>query len=242
MSNLYIFKDYFDQLLRIISEYDSLKDTSDNTETAFRAVLARIDELKQEIDFDYIKKDGPELLLESLQGTDRIKGIVIALQDNARSSVNDKEPVSIEELLDRAIRLSLNELKYKCEILKDYGGVPITRARENQLLQVFINLLLNASQAIMEKGSISIATRTNGLTIMVTIKDTGLGIPPEDLPKIMDPFYTTKPAGQGTGLGLSISQSIIAGHDGSIDVKSDVGVGITFTITLPIAGIPDSMV
>ncbi len=233
MSNLYIFKEYFDQLLSIILEYDSLNEIPNLTQASIQAVLSKIGELKNEIDFEHIRKDGPELVIESLQGTERIKGIVLALQGYARSSANDKELVSIEELLDRAIKLSWNELKYKCEMLKDYHDVPMVFARENQLLQVFINILLNAAQAIQKKGTISIATSKHGPNILITIRDTGIGIPPEDLLRIMEPFYTTKPVGQGTGLGLSISQSIIAEHGGTIEVISEVGVGTTFTITLP---------
>jgi len=100
-----------------------------------------------------------------------------------------------------------------------------------------MNLLVNAGHAIEEKGEITITTRvcpSDNTAIQVLITDTGAGIPPENLKRIFDPFFTTKPVGQGTGLGLSITWGIIAKHHGTIEVNSTVGVGSTFTITLPV--------
>jgi signal transduction histidine kinase len=241
MSNLNIFRDYFDHLMLIIDEYDSLHRGPDRLAGNSKEALAKIATLKQDIDFDFVRKDGPELLDESLQGTERIKGIVQALQSYSSNSAKDKKAVLMDELLDRAIKLTWNELKYKCEINKDYGTIPATAGRENQLLQVFINLLLNAVQSINKKGSIFISTASNESSIIITIRDTGSGIPSEHLIKIMDPFFTTKPVGQGTGLGLYISQGIINDHDGTIIAKSTVGVGTAFTITLPLIELPESI-
>jgi len=241
MSNLTIFKDYFDHLIRIIAEYDSIHEAPQVTEGLVKEALSRIHALKKDIDFDFVRHDGPELLNESLQGTERIKGIVLALQSYARNPAKDKTPVLVEELLDRAIKLTWNELKYKCDVAKDYGKVPYTMGLENQLLQVFINILLNAAQAIPKKGSITISTSRSESSITVAIRDTGTGILPENIRKVMDPFFTTKPVGQGTGLGLYISQGIITEHEGTINIQSEVGVGTTFTITLPLLEYADAV-
>jgi len=133
MSNLHIFRDYYDSLTSIVSEYDLLHRVGSPDAIRTREALTRIEELKQSIDFDFMIKDAPNLLEESLAGTDRIKGIVLALQNFVRSSGNDRQPVMLEELLDRALKLAGNELKYKYTILKDYGKVPMTLACENQI-------------------------------------------------------------------------------------------------------------
>ena len=111
----------------------------------------------------------------------------------------------------------------------------MVKGSSQRLGQVFINLLVNASQAIAQKGTIEVKTYQEGNYLCIDVKDTGKGIPPEDLKRIFDAFFTTKPVGQGTGLGLSLSYEIIKQHGGDIKVSSEVGVGTTFTIMLPLA-------
>jgi signal transduction histidine kinase len=102
-----------------------------------------------------------------------------------------------------------------------------------------MNLLVNASQAVGDRGTVQVATTALDSSVVVTISDDGCGIAPEDLPRIFDPFFTTKPVGDGTGLGLSVIYSIIERHHGSIDVQSKIGEGTTFTVTIPIDAEPD---
>ena len=132
-----------------------------------------------------------------------------------------------------------NELKYKCQVHRKLGDVPTIRCNIGQLNQVFMNLLINAVQAIPERGDITIETGVQGDQVEIRISDTGTGMPPERLSKIFDPFFTTKDVGKGTGLGLAISHGIIKDHNGTIEVTSEVGKGTAFLIRLPIEGAPD---
>ena len=119
-------------------------------------------------------------------------------------------------------------------MLNEYGKIPLLNCYPNQLNQVFMNLLVNANQAIEGKGTITIQTVANGQNVIVKVSDTGKGIPPENIGRIFDPGFTTKGVGVGTGLGLSISYNIIQKHHGKMEVESEIGKGTTFTITLPI--------
>jgi signal transduction histidine kinase len=126
-----------------------------------------------------------------------------------------------------------NEVKYKAEVVKEFAGLPRVKCHPFQLNQVFMNLLVNASQALPDKGKIVISTGFDEEQVWIRVQDTGKGIAPEHLTKIFDPFFTTKPVGKGTGLGLSLSYDIVKKHNGHIDVSSEVDVGTTFTVYLP---------
>nr|MBC8413622.1 GHKL domain-containing protein [bacterium] len=127
-----------------------------------------------------------------------------------------------------------NEIKYKAEVSSDYGELPLVTCHPQQLNQVFMNLLVNASQAIEKDGIITITTREDNGFVKISISDNGSGIEESKIVKIFDPFYTTKPVGQGTGLGLSISNEIIQQHGGTITVESEPGKGTTFIIAIPV--------
>ena len=127
-----------------------------------------------------------------------------------------------------------NKLKYKVDVIREYADIPQLPCYPQQIGQVFMNLLINAAQAIGERGKITIKTYQKEKDIFIEIVDTGSGIPEEILPKIFDPFFTTKSVGKGTGLGLSLAYNIIQKHNGEITVKSKVGEGTTFTVRLPI--------
>ena len=127
-----------------------------------------------------------------------------------------------------------NELKYKATVIKEYGDIPNIRCNPQQLNQVFVNLLVNAAQAIEKQGEIKIKTWNGDGAIHISISDTGGGIPPDKIDRIFEPFFTTKEVGKGTGLGLSITYDIIKKHDGEIDVYSVPGEGTTFTVKIPI--------
>lgn len=163
----------------------------------------------------------------------RIMQIVKALRNFARLDEEEFKSVDIHEGLDNTLAL----IQYKCEgwieVIKEYGEVPLLSCRAGQLNQVFMNLLVNSCQAIKGKGKIHIKTYFDGDKIHIQIRDTGAGIPSENLNKIFDPGFTTKGVGVGTGLGLSITYKIIEDHDGTIHVESEVGKGTTFTLTIP---------
>ena len=171
---------------------------------------------------------------ESLEGTERIK-IIDSLRTFAYKGDDKFELANINTEIEHILNVIWNEIKYKSELIKTYGDVPLIRCNRYQLGQVFMNVILNAVQAIKEKGIIKIITYQKGNYINVEIRDNGSGIPEQNLPKIFEPFFTTKEVGKGTGLGLSIAYNIIKNHNGTIEVNSKVNEGTTFTIKIPIS-------
>ena len=164
----------------------------------------------------------------------RIAKIVRSLKNFARLDEAEFQRADLHEGLDSTLTLVHHELRNRAIVLKDYGNLPLVYCSPNQLNQVFMNLFINASQAIDGKGEIRISTRADDANVCIRIADNGKGILPEHLPKIFDPGFTTKGTGVGTGLGLSICYNIIQKHKGSITVESEPGQGTEFTITLPI--------
>jgi two-component system, NtrC family, sensor kinase len=182
---------------------------------------------------DDIYEDAVALIAESREGTGRIARIVQDLKNFAHPGEEKETSFNVNENVESTLNIVWNELKYKAVVHKDYGDIPRVLGFPQQLNQVFMNLLVNAAQAIRDKGEIRISTRADNGYIEIRISDTGVGIPPENLPKLFDPFFTTKEVGKGTGLGLHVAYSIIEKHNGSISVESTVGVGTTFIVRIP---------
>lgn len=167
---------------------------------------------------------------------DRISRIVRSLRSFARLDEAEFQTVDIHEGLDSTLDLVHHQLKGKIEVIKNYGAsVPKVACYPNQLNQVFMNLLVNAAQAIEDTGTITITTEASGNRVIVSVTDTGRGISSENLDSIFDPGFTTKGVGVGTGLGLSISYQIIEDHNGRIEVSSQPGAGSTFKVILPVS-------
>jgi PAS domain S-box-containing protein len=184
---------------------------------------------------DHISQDIHDLIRESLDGTDRIKKIVMSLKNFSRTDQEEYGPAQINDCLETTLHVVWNELKYKATVEKEYGDLPLTRCYAQQLNQVFMNLLVNAAQAIQEQGVITIRTWATTTTIFITISDSGTGMDHETMAHIFEPFFTTKNKDKGTGLGLSIAHDIITKkHLGKLQVASEPGHGTTFTIELPI--------
>ena len=150
-----------------------------------------------------------------------------------------RQDVDFHQGLDSTLNVAAHELKYKADVVKEYGRLPRIECLPFQLNQVFLNLLVNAAHAIERRGTITIRTGCDGQDIWLQFSDTGKGIEPENLKRIFEPFFTTKPVGVGTGLGLAVSYTIIKKHGGSIVAESVVDQGTTFTIRLPIKGNKD---
>ena len=165
---------------------------------------------------------------------ERIVSIVGSLRNFARLDQAELQMADLHEGLDSTLTLVHHELKNRIDVIKEYGEIPPVRCHPNQINQVFMNLLVNAAQAIPESGEIRLKTFREGDMVKVQISDSGVGIPPANLEKIFDPGFTTKGVGVGTGLGLSICFKIVEDHGGSIDVESEAGKGSTFTVQLPI--------
>ena len=229
-SNLHTLEKYMARITEFLEAQtkavETIEDKSLNDELSAK---------RKKLKIDYITDDIKELIQESLDGTDRIKNIVANLKGFARVEDAETKSININECLDATINIVWNELKYKCTLNKEYGDLPPTLCYPQQLSQVFVNLLVNASHAIEKQGEITISTRNNNGTNFISISDTGSGIPEDKVKRIFEPFFTTKEVGKGTGLGLSIAYDIIKKHSGSITVDSEEGNGTTFNIELPVA-------
>ena len=156
------------------------------------------------------------------------------LKDFSRAEKPQLEMADVNGVIEKSLSVIWNELKYKAEIIKEFEELPEIECDVQKINQVFINILINAVQAIENRGKITIKTFTSDNSVVIRISDTGCGIPKEKINKIFDAFFTTKDPGKGTGLGLSISYKIIEEHNGTIDVESEIGRGTTFTIRLPV--------
>jgi len=168
-------------------------------------------------------------------GVSRVSGIVTSLNHFSRQQDTVNQQCDIQKIIDNCLLILNNQLKYKAEIIKKYTSENFTiYGNDGKLHQVFINILVNAIQAIDENGKIEITTSILGDNLITSIKDNGCGINEENLKNIFDPFFTTKEVGVGTGLGLSISYGIIKEHKGLIEYKSKIGIGTEAIITLPI--------
>ncbi|HLO65227.1 MAG TPA: PAS domain S-box protein [Azonexus sp.] len=228
-SNLGTLDGYIRDLMDIIAGYDQLAQASDSQ--AFGAIKV----LKEERDFDYIAGDIGQLLSESKDGLARVRKIVQDLKNFSHVSEQEWQWADLHQGLDSTLNIVWNDLKYKCQVVKEYGELPQVYCMISQLNQVFMNLLVNAGHAIETQGTITIHTsRVGSDQVCIEIRDTGKGIAPEHMKRIFEPFFTTKPVGKGTGLGLSLSYGIVEKHHGRIEVESVVGQGSTFRITLPV--------
>ncbi len=198
------------------------------------AERARLVARRQELKVDYALTYLDGMLDGIREGADRTRKIVRDLRVFARTPDDVWQPVDVHQELESSLTLLNHLLKDRIEVRRQYGTVGPVECVRSQIDQVFLNILANAAQAIRGPGAITINTRLDGTTAVITIRDTGPGIPPEVLGRIFDPFFTTKPVGEGTGLGLSISYEIIAKHRGEIRAESPAEGGTVFTLRLPV--------
>ena len=234
-SNLEMLTRYVSDYIRVLTMAKQLTKSAlqgDSLQT--KAIAEEMTRLEKETNLDYIINDANDLLEHNRKGIDRIHRIVMDLRTFAREDKDEMEEVKIDEVIESILNIVHNELKYKAKLEKNYDDTPPVRCNPRRLGQVFLNLTVNALQAIEGSGTIGIKTYKQGEFVCVDVRDTGKGIPEENLSKIFDPFFTTKPVGQGTGLGLSVSYEIVKKHGGAITVQSKVGVGTTMTVMLPI--------
>jgi signal transduction histidine kinase len=230
-SNIGTLRTYSQNLLSLLDRYEATIGSAE-LEAARLALAA----FRQQIDMDFVRSDLLVLLDESEEGLVRIAKIVADLKDFSHVDRQEIELIDFNVMLDKVINVAWNELKYKAEVIRDYGVLPPLSCFPGRLGQVFMNLLVNAAQAMTDKGEIRIQTAVAGEDLVVEVSDTGSGIAPEILGKIFDPFFTTKPVGRGTGLGLHIAYTIVEAHQGHLGVTSVVGQGTTFTVRLPLGG------
>lgn len=227
-SNLHMMARHLEHVTRFLERYL-------HTRSAPPADAAvELDQLSRSLDLPYLCSDMNDIVRESLEGTERVKKIVADLKNFARQDANEWEEADANAMIESSLNIAHNAIKYKAEVVREFGEIPNIRCIRGQLEQVFVNLLVNAAQAITEHGTITIRTETDGKQAFFEVEDTGCGIAEDDLKYLFDPFFTTKPVGSGTGLGLAISYNIIQRHGGEIRVDSSPGKGTRFHISLPL--------
>jgi PAS domain S-box-containing protein len=231
-SNLNRFTEYFNDVRGLLQLWREFGQSITPTAEVKQQLDALIEEEKKR-DLNFLDADFAELMKHTVDGTTRIKRIVDQLRGFAHMATNDFALTDINQILDETLTLVWNEIKYTATVTKEYGDLAPVPCNAGELKQVFVNLLVNAAHAIPTKGEITLHTELTGSSVQITIRDTGCGIPAENLKKIFDPFFTTKPVGKGTGLGLWIVSTILEKHHGSISVESELGKGTAFTLTLP---------
>jgi signal transduction histidine kinase len=203
-------------------------------------VRALLDDLRSSLDVEALDESLNEvtsLTADSKEGLEDIDALVKSLKDFSRLDRATFDRFDVREGLEKTLLITKNLLKYGIEVERDFQEVPEILCAPSRVNQVFINLITNAAQAMEGEGSLTISTRADGDGwVHVAVGDSGCGIPRENLDKVLDPFFTTKPVGQGTGLGLSIVRQIMDEHHGKLSIDSTEGVGTTITLSFPVDG------
>jgi len=230
-SNFGTLEGYLNQLFEMLAAYESAESAVSAPE-----VVAGLRNLRERIELDFLKEDIPVLMRESKQGIGRVRQIVQDLKDFSRvDSTQDFQWANLHQGIDSTLNVVASEIKYKADVIKEYGAIPDVECMPSQINQVIMNLVVNAAHAMgEERGRITIRTGAEAEQVWLEVADTGSGIPPDTLKRIFEPFFTTKPVGKGTGLGLYLSYGIVQKHQGRIDVESVVGQGTTFRVRLPV--------
>ncbi|MGD9364087.1 MAG: response regulator [Desulfobacteraceae bacterium] len=238
-SNLKTLVDYQSDIAHLIEKYRQLitdlgsVEFNDRIPEPLMQSAQKISAVENDIDLEFLLDDINDLIGDCREGTDRIKKIVMDLKDFAHPGEDKIKSIDINKGLESTLNVVNNEIKYKAKVKKDLGDIPPVKGYPQQLNQVFMNILVNAAQAIEKKGEIVVKTQQLNGHVEIKISDTGCGIPKENLRKIFDPFFTTKDVGKGTGLGMNIAYNIVKKHNGNIEADSTVGKGTTFTIKIP---------
>ncbi|MFH2091958.1 MAG: response regulator [Pseudomonadota bacterium] len=236
-SNLETLGDYLNTIHGLVTDYRHLSETLTRLGEQLPNEIARqvqsLAEHETTIDIHYLMEDSTQILSDCRSGSDRIATILGDLKYFAQPGKEINRFVDINTCLKASLKVVQGELFEKAVVVTDFGDIPAVEGVPEKLNQAFMNIMLNAAQAIEEKGQIRIQTQKQGEQVHISISDTGCGIEKEDLSKIFDPFYTTRQIGSGTGLGMHVAYHVIKDHHGRIQVDSSVGQGTTFTITLP---------
>ncbi len=242
-ANLFQMGEYLGDLREVWKRVEGLREAvRDGDPEAARLAEARLGDQAAEVDVDYVLDDFAKAIRESQEGSERIRHIVRDLRDFSRQDSDERVPADLNQCLDSTANIVWSMMKHSVVLRKEYAELPRIRCHPMQLKQVFMNLLVNAYQAIQERigeggdvGEIELRTECRGDSLVVAVSDTGTGIPEGDLERIFDPFFTTKEVGVGTGLGLSTSYSIVRKHGGILRASNRDGPGATFEVVLPLA-------
>jgi PAS domain S-box-containing protein len=235
LSNLNTMGEYCQDLRRLADAAAEAAKAWEEKRDPSEALAAYV-RLSKEIRSEHLISDLFDIVSDCKLGGEKIRDIVRSLREFSHVDPSELHPTDLGKCLEDSLRICWNEIKYKATVHKDYGKLPPVPCYAQRLGQVFVNLLVNAAQAIEKKGEIRLSTRAEDGQAVIRIRDTGRGIPPEHLGKIFEPFFTTKEIGAGTGLGLHVAYKIVTAHRGTINVSSEVGKGTEFTVRLPLEG------
>ncbi len=242
-ANLFQMAEYVNDLRGVFEQVDGLvklagEGALEPARSAARGLAASCEEL----DVQFLLSDLAKAIRESQEGSERIRHIVQDLRDFSHADGAERSLADLNQCIESTARIVWPMLKHRALLERDYGELPAIWCRPMQLKQVFLNLLVNAYQAIEEVaaptaalGRIRIETRADAQRVRIRIRDSGPGIPPEHLERIFDPFFTTKRVGAGTGLGLSTSYRIIERHGGRMRAENNAAGGACFEVELPLA-------
>lgn len=229
-SNMGSLKNYVATLFDVLDQYERVVAMPLPTP----AMAAHMAAVRERADLVFLKDDLTSLVCESMDGLKRVRDIVQALKDFSHGGETAWQVADLHHGLDSTLHIVGNEIRYKATVEKQYGQLPPITCQAAQLNQVFMNLLVNAGQAIQDRGLITIRTGHADGWVWIEIGDNGCGIAPQHLNRIFEPFFTTRPVGSGAGLGLSLSYGIVIKHGGKFEVASEPGRGSRFTLRLPI--------
>lgn len=235
MSNLNSLRKYTVKITDFVkAQSEAIGKVSNNGDTELNEMIEELTKQKKAIKLDFLIGDIDSIIRESLEGAERVKKIVQDMKTFSRIDESEFKAADINAGIESTLNIIWNELKYKAILKREYGNIPLTICNAGQLNQVFMNILINASQAIEVQGEITVKTWSDGINIYIAISDTGSGIPTDKMHRIFEPFFTTKEVGKGTGLGLSIAYDIVKKHKGELRVQSEVDKGTSFTIAIPV--------
>lgn len=236
-SNLDTLNDYLLDLRELVTRQGKCLETLAGNDSKERQLFDELQDFNNQINLEYLLPDIGQLVVESIEGARRVEQIVADLSDFSYLSDPQTSAEDINTLLQKSINIASSELKYKADIAMHLADIPVVVCHGGKLGQVFLNLLVNAAQAIKDRGLITVSTGMDEGLVWIDIADNGCGIPEANLDKIFDPFFTTKEVGKGTGLGLHVVKAAVDVHGGEIFVNSTEGCGTSFRVVLPIAGV-----
>jgi len=247
-ANLCQLSEYLDDLMRVWERVQELRKAGVKAPLepdTVRAAARELERVVEEVDAEYILDDFGKAIRESLEGSERIRHIIQDLSAFSHQDTAEHTLADVNKALDSTANIVWTMMKHSVVLTKRYADLPPVPCFPMQLKQVFMNLLVNAYQAIEERaqeeggrGEVRLSTRLARGGVVISVKDNGRGIPSEIRDRIFDPFFTTKEVGVGTGLGLSTSYNLVRRHGGTLQVESEPGVGTTFEVWLPLGEAP----
>jgi signal transduction histidine kinase len=244
----YYLRDAIGDMHKLIERYRrTLTDLRDGSISPQEA-QARVEQAEDEADLGYLLENAPPAVMRSIEGLERVAAIVRAMKEFAYPERKERAPADINRAIETTLMVASNEYKYVADVHTELGELPPVLCHVGEFNQVILNMVVNSAHAIQDvvgatgtRGQIAITTWTTGQDVLISIRDTGKGMPPEIAERVFDPFFTTKEVGKGTGQGLAIARSVIVDkHGGKVSVESEPGRGTTFTISIPVGGVAES--